>query len=236
MTLSIYLMRHGETAWSKSGRFTGRSDISLTQRGEAEARQLGERLHSLTFSHIFCSPLLRARQTCELAGLSSNLRIDDDLTEWDYGCFVSRTYSDIVDVHPRWNLFRDGCPNGESPAEITARVDCFLDRCSLLNGNIALFAHGHVGRVLAARWIGLDTQHAESLSLDTASVSILSNDRNNCVSRSLRLWNSMSGNLSVYNLYQVSRTAEEAKQRALERWENEGGEVVLPTLLDGIIA
>jgi broad specificity phosphatase PhoE len=223
-------MRHGETAWSKSGRFTGRSDISLTQRGEAEARQLGERLQSLTFSHIFCSPLLRARQTCKLAGLSSNMRIDDDLTEWDYGCFVSRTYADIVDVHPRWNLFRDGCPNGESPTEITARVDSFLDRCSLLDGNIALFTHGHVGRILAARWISLETQHAESFSLDTASVSILSDVQNDCVKRSLKLWNSTTWIISVSHPWQFSRTAEAAKQRALERWENEGGEVVEPSL------
>ena len=190
MELRIYLMRHGETAWSLSGQHTGRADIPLTKNGEEEARQLGERLKSISFNQVYCSPLLRAQQTAALAGLSQSLMIDDDLAEWDNGDYEGKTHADVSVLRPNWNLFRDGCPNGETPADISMRADRLVARFVQRDGNIAVFAHSHIGRVLAARWIGLDVEHAERFLLDTASVSVLSHNREATKPRSIMLWNS----------------------------------------------
>ncbi len=223
-------MRHGETAWSLSGQHTGRVDIPLTENGEAEARLLGERIGSIAFTQVFCSPLLRARQTCELAGLSQNRLIDNDLAEWDNGDYEGKTHADISAVQPNWNLFRDGCPNGEMPMDISARADRLVARFSALDGSIAVFAHSHLGRVLAARWIGLAVEQAEYFLLDTASVSILSLDREGNKPRSMMLWNSTPTTSFSGRLKQTCGSAASMKQRALERWENEGGEVSLTSV------
>ncbi len=228
MTLCIYLMRHGETAWSLSGQHTGRADIPLTKNGEAEALHLGQRIRSLEFTKVFCSPLIRARQTCELAGLTQQASIDCDLAEWDNGDYEGKTHAEISAIRPFWNLFRDGCPNGEMPADIGARADRLVDRFSELDGNIAVFAHSHLGRVLAARWIGLAVKQAEQFLLDTASISILSLDRDGNKPRSMMLWNSTPQNSLSNTLLENCQSAASMKQRALERWENEGGEVLFP--------
>lgn len=230
MELRLYLMRHGETAWSLSGQHTGRANIPLTKNGEEEARQLGERIRSISFNQVYCSPLLRAQQTSEFAGLSQNQLIDDDLAEWDNGDYEGKTHADVFALRPNWNLFRDGCPNGEMPADIGVRADRLVARFSELDGNIAVFAHSHLGRVLAARWIGLAVEHAEHFLLDTASVSILSHDLEGTKPRAIMLWNSTPLNSFSRSSDQTCGSATTMKQRALERWENEGGEVLLPSV------
>lgn len=230
MTIQLYLMRHGETAWSLSGRHTGRADIELTPNGESEALQLGERIRSIDFTHVFSSPLRRARQTCELAGLSENKMIDDDLAEWDNGDYEGNTHEEISTSRPNWNLFRDGCPGGEMPADISARADRLVVRFSKLDGNVAVFAHSHLGRVLAARWLGLAIEHAEQFLLDTASISILSLDRDDNKPRSIMLWNSTPQSLAAKSRFENGQSPASMKQLALERWENEGGEVLFPSL------
>ncbi len=172
--LRLYLIRHGETEWTLSGRHTGRTDIPLTAKGESDARELGEALlQGVSFAHVFSSPLQRARSTCEWVGLGPAVRIEPDLAEWDYGDYEGRTTDDIRRSHADWNLHRDGCPHGETPAQITARADGLLARLRLLAGNVALFSHGHFSGVLAARWIGLPVVEAEHFPLGTASLSVL---------------------------------------------------------------
>lgn len=233
MTLRLYLMRHGETAWSRSGQHTGRADIALTQFGEMEARQLGERIQAISFSHVFCSPLDRAIKTCALAGLSKDMSIDHDLAEWDNGDYEGKTHAEIFALRPNWNLFRDGCPNGELPADIAMRAERLVASFSKLDGNVAVFAHSHLGRVLAARWIGLALEYAECFLLNTASVSILSFDREAGKQRSLMLWNSTPQNLLSEPPLQERLSTSGMKRRPLERWENEGGEVMTPSQIIG---
>jgi len=223
-------MRHGETARSRSGQYSGRADIPLTKNGEAEARQLGDRIRLTSFAQVFCSPLIRAKQTCELAGLSKDWLIDDELAEWDCGDYEGQKYADISAVRPNWNLFRDGCPNGEMPADVSARADRLVARFSLLDGNIAVFAHSHLGRVLAARWLELAVEHAECFLIDTASVSILGFDCEDHKPRSLMLWNSTPQNSLPLPSPQETTSSSAMTRRALERWENEGGEVAVPSI------
>jgi broad specificity phosphatase PhoE len=223
MSLRLYLLRHGETAWSLSGQHTGRADISLTRNGESEARQLGERIRPISFAHVYCSPLVRAIQTCELTGLSKSMLIDDDLAEWDNGDYEGKTHAEILALCPDWNLFRDGCPNGEMPSDMETRADRLVARFSELDGNVAIVAHGHLGRVLAARWIGLAVECAECFLLNTASVSILSFDREHGKTRSLMLWNSTLQNSLPIASLRENPSLSEMKWHAIERWENEGG-------------
>ncbi len=171
--LQIFLVRHGETAWSSSGQHTGRTDIPLTERGEREARALEPRLGELAFDYVFSSPLIRARRTAELAGFGDRLTLDPDLVEWDYGDYEGLTSPEIYERHPRWVVFDDGGPNGESPAQVRARADRFVQRLRGLRGNVIIFAHGHFGRALAVRWLGLALGAGEHFPLATASVSIL---------------------------------------------------------------
>jgi probable phosphoglycerate mutase len=185
----IYVIRHGETEWSLSGRHTSRTEISLTANGESAAKKLGERLRGISFSHVFTSPRQRARQTCELAGLGPLAKIEPDLAEWDYGDYEGKRSVDIVGTRPGWNLFEDGCPQGESPGQISDRVDRLIDRLRLLEGNLALFSHGHLGRVLAARWIRLPVLSAQRLLLDTASFGILGFERDHAEAPVIALWN-----------------------------------------------
>ncbi|MGD1089860.1 MAG: histidine phosphatase family protein [Verrucomicrobiota bacterium] len=188
----IYLIRHGQTEWSLSGRHTSRTDIPLTMRGEEGARQLGLCLRDIRFARVLTSPRQRARQTCELAGLGPAAEIEPDLTEWDYGDYEGQRSADILQARPDWNLFRDGCPNGETPAQVSDRADRLILRLRSLSGNVALFSHGHFGRVLATRWIGLPVGMAQRFLLDTASFGILDFEHTRIGSPVIALWNAAS--------------------------------------------
>jgi broad specificity phosphatase PhoE len=191
----LYLIRHGETAWSLSGQHTGRTDIPLTEQGEQDARKLAERLRAVEFSRVFTSPLQRARRTCELAGLGEVAEIEPDLAEWDYGDYEGQRPADIRKARPDWNVFRDGCPGGESPAQVSERADRLIARLCTLENNIALFSHGHFGRVLGARWIGMEIRQAQNLLLSTASISILGYEHNVAEVPAIVLWNAVSKDL-----------------------------------------
>ena len=171
---TVYLARHGETAWSLSGRHTGRTDIPLTETGEANARKLRGRLEGIKFTEVLVSPLRRAWRTCELAGFAEVAQPTPDLMEWDYGEYEGRLTSDIRKERPGWYLFRDGCPGGESLATVGDRADRVIARLRADGGQILLFGHGHFSRILASRWMGLTPGGAGHLMLSTASLSILS--------------------------------------------------------------
>lgn len=190
MSLRLYLVRHGETEWSLSGQYTGRADIPLTAHGEREARELGRRIRDVRFTRVLTSPLKRAQQTCVLAGLTPASEIEPDLAEWDNGDDEGRTPADILATRPDWNLFRDGSPHGETPDQISDRADHLIRRIGAWDGNIALFSHGHFGRVLVARWIGLSVVQAEHFLLNTASLSILCYEHDCTDQPAIALWNS----------------------------------------------
>ena len=184
----VYLARHGETAWSLSGQHTGLTDLPLTERGEQDARRLGERLRGLTFARVLTSPLQRAARTCELAGFGSAAEVDRDLLEWNYGRYEGRTSADILAERPGWQLFRDGCPGGETPSLIGARADRVVSRVRAVQGNVLLFSSGHFLRVLAARWLGLEPGAGRYFLLSTASLSGLGYEYNRS-EPVIRLWN-----------------------------------------------
>lgn len=184
----VYLARHGETAWSLSGQHTGLTDIPLTERGEQNARSLGQRLQGLTFARVLTSPLQRARKTCELASFGSVAVVDPDLVEWNYGAYEGRKTAEILQERPNWQLFRDGCPGGESVTDVGARADRVIARLRAVGGNVLLFSSGHFLRVLSARWLGLDAAGGRYLYLATASLSILGYEHNTD-EPVLRLWN-----------------------------------------------
>jgi broad specificity phosphatase PhoE len=169
----VYLARHGETAWTISRQHTGATDLPLTARGEAEAVRLAERLAGLTFATVFTSPLRRAVRTCELAGFGSVAEVETDLFEWNYGAYEGRTSADIRAERPDWQLFRDGCPGGESPDQVGARADRVIRRVRAIEGNVLLFSSGHVLRVFAARWLGLEPGAGRYFLLGTASLSAM---------------------------------------------------------------
>jgi len=170
----LYLIRHGETEWSLNGRHTGVSDIALTENGRQVARRWQPFAATRTFDLVLTSPLQRARETCELAGLGARAEIDVDLTEWNYGAYEGLTPQQIRAQQPAWLIFRDGCPGGESPAQIGARVDRVIAKVRARAGHVVLFAHGHVLRVLAARWLGLPAPGGSHFLLDTATLCVLS--------------------------------------------------------------
>jgi broad specificity phosphatase PhoE len=187
----IYLARHGQTAWSKSGQHTGLTDIPLLPEGEYDAERLGARLRKLEFAAVWTSPLVRASRTCELAGFSGVARVDRDLVEWDYGEYEGLKNAEIVARQPGWRIYRDGCPGGESPEQVAARADRVLERARTAGGNVLLFSSGHFTRMLGARWIGLPPQNAELFTLATASLSALGYEHN--VSEPvIHLWNDVS--------------------------------------------
>lgn len=190
--LRIYLIRHGATEWSLSGRHTSRTDVPLTAAGEDGARQLSQRLRDIKFVQVLTSPRQRARRTLELAALGRAAEIEPDLVEWDYAEYEGKRSVDIRIGRPAWNLFRDGCPRGETPAQISDRADRLIGRLRPLDGNVALFTHGHLGRVLAARWIGLPVSAARSFLLDPASLSVLAYEHGNVESPVIALWNAGS--------------------------------------------
>jgi broad specificity phosphatase PhoE len=184
----IYLARHGETAWTISHQHTGRSDIPLTERGERNARSLGERLRGMTFSLVLTSSLERARRTALLAGFGNVAIADPELMEWDYGHYDAKTTAEIRKENPNWSLFRDGCPGGESVAEVGARADRVIARLKGVHGRVLLFGHGHFFRVLAARWLGLSPSDGRLFFLSTASLSILGYEHSE-IEPVVRLWN-----------------------------------------------
>jgi len=183
----VYLARHGETAWTLTGQHTGLTDLPLTERGERNARRLEERLRGVTFAKVFTSPLQRAMRTCELAGFGSVAEIDRDLLEWNYGEYEGRLTTDIHRERPDRQLFRDGCPGGESPKEVGARADRMVKRVRVVGGDVLLFSSAHFLRVFAARWLGLDAAFGRYFVLSTASVSALGYEHN-LSQPVIRLW------------------------------------------------
>lgn len=184
----VYLARHGETAWSRTGQHTGLTDLPLTERGECNARKLGERLKGLAFASVFTSPLQRATRTCELAGFSANFTINPDLVEWNYGQYEGLRTVDIQTQRPDWQLFRDGCPGGETVNDICERADRVVERIRAVEGNVLVFSSGHILRVLATRWLGLEPVVGKYLLLSTASLSALGYDHN-LSEPAIRFWN-----------------------------------------------
>jgi broad specificity phosphatase PhoE len=185
----LWLIRHGETAWSLSGQHTGRTDLELTKNGERQARALQGRLAEARFAHVLTSPRQRAGRTCALAMPGVVATIEPDLAEWDYGEYEGLASVDIRAHRPGWNIFRDGCPGGEMPAQIAARADRLIERLEVLSGDIALFSHGQFGAVLAVRWIGLDVVHGQSFPIGPASLSILSHNAHHPKAHTVELWN-----------------------------------------------
>jgi len=184
----VYLARHGETAWSLSGQHTGLTDLPLTERGQRNAHGLGERLKGMTFAKVFTSPLQRAMLTCKLAGFGDVAEVDPDLVEWNYGQYEALTSAEILAMRPDWQMFRDGCPGGESPEQVAARADRVVGRVRAIPGDVLLFSSGHFLRTLAARWLALDAGGGRYFLLSTASLSMLSYERN--LSRPvIGLWN-----------------------------------------------
>jgi len=185
---SVFLARHGETAWSVSGQHTGHTDLPLTGHGEANARRLGEGLRHASFDAVFTSPLQRARRTCELAGFAERAELDPDLVEWDYGNYEGLRTAEIRAKRPDWRLFRDGCPGGESVEQISARADRVIARWRKLDATILAFSSGHILRVIAARWLGMPAAAGAYLVLGTGSLSQLGYDHDRS-EPAIRLWN-----------------------------------------------
>jgi probable phosphoglycerate mutase len=168
-----YLIRHGETEWSLNGRHTGLTDIPLTENGRMMARRLKPFLSRKTFELVLSSPLQRARETCELAGFGDRAEIDDDLKEWNYGDYEGLTPTQIQEKKPGWLIFTDGAPNGETPEQVGSRIDRVIAKIRAVKGNVVLFAHGHLLRTFAARWLGLSPEGGAHFLLDTSTLSIL---------------------------------------------------------------
>jgi len=189
MVTQIFLIRHGETAWSLTGQHTGHTDLPLTKNGEHRASLLRGLLREITFTHVLTSPLQRARRTCELAGFGAVARVEPDLHELDYGDYEGRTTVDIRSQHPGWSMFQDGSPQGESVQKFSDRADRVLTGLRSMDGTIALFSHGQFLRALAARWIGLAVQEGQHFALDTASISILGYEHTNEEIPAITLWN-----------------------------------------------
>ncbi len=191
--LRLYLIRHGETEWALSGRHTGRTDIALTANGEVQARRLVPTLSTIRFTHVFTSPLQRARQTCSLAGLDASAEIEPDLAEWDYGEYEGRRSIDIRAARPGWTVYRDGCPGGEHAPQVSDRADRLIARLQALNGNIALFSHGQFSCSFAARWIGSPVIQGEHFMLGTAAMGVLGCNPSHPDIRVIEQWNIRAG-------------------------------------------
>jgi len=194
LPLQIYFIRHGETAWSLSGQHTGRTDLPLTPHGEAMARELATALRGIDFSLVLTSPRLRARTTCKLAGFDgTRVQLEPNLAEWDYGDYEGLRTAEIHEMHPAWDVWKDGCPGGETPAGVSERADHLISRlidASDLTGNVIAFSHGQFGRALAARWIGLPVTQGQHFAIAPASISILGFEADHPHRRVISLWNS----------------------------------------------
>jgi broad specificity phosphatase PhoE len=189
---TLYLARHGDTAWTESQQHTGRTDLPLNERGEQHARALGEYLKRFSFSRVITSPLQRAAKTCELAGFGAGATVDHDLIEWDYGRFEAKRTSDVLKEWPGWELYRDGCPGGESPGDVAKRADRFIARVRGINGDVLAFSSGHIIRMIAARWLGLPPAAGRFFFCDPASVGVLGFEHNSRDQPVIRLWNFVS--------------------------------------------
>ena len=187
--MKIYLFRHGETLWSKTGQHTGLTDLDLTPEGELEAKQLGESVKNISFDYVFASPLKRVIKTCDFVGLKERAIIEPNLLEWDYGDYEGLTSNEIWKIDPGWTIFKKNPPNGETSLKVQARADRIIHKIRSLDGNIAIFSSGHFSRVIAARWLGLDVSFGASLILSTASKSILGYEHN---VPAIFLWNDTS--------------------------------------------
>ena len=194
-THAVWLIRHGETEWTVSRRHTGLTDLPLTAAGEDQARSLRNCLQGASFEKVFCSPLQRAARTCELSGYGSVAEVDRDLVEWNYGDYEGEKRPQILAERPTWVIFRDGCPNGESPADIVARADRFLSRIRTINGSVAVFSSGHFLRVLIARWLGLNPSAGGYFKLGTATLTVLGYDHNSIDEPVIRLLNERPGSM-----------------------------------------
>ena len=194
--MSLFFIRHGDTEWSLSGQHTGRTDLPLTMQGADAARELAPWLRRVPFAHVLTSPMQRARQTCELAGLGAAAEMASELSEWDYGDYEGIRSADIHKGRPGWDVFRNGCPGGEMPQQVSDRADRLIARLHGIEGNVALFSHGQFGCVLAARWIGLAAVEGQHLSLAPASLSILGYRPGYSGTRVIALWNAVPASLS----------------------------------------
>lgn len=191
----IFLIRHGETEWSLSGQHTSFTDVPLTAQGQTQARALAPRLKGIAFTEVLTSPRERARATCELAGCAASMRIDARVQEWNYGEYEGLKLAQILERRPGWDLFRDGCPGGETAAQVTLRVDQVVSHLRAMHGAIALFSHGHLLRSLAARWLNLPITHARSLLLAPGSLSLLTFEHDNPAAPAIALWNEAGASL-----------------------------------------
>jgi broad specificity phosphatase PhoE len=189
MATQLFLIRHGETQWALTGQHTGRTNLPLTEAGERRAAGLRGLLSGVPFARVLASPLLRARQTCELAGLGAVATIEPDLVEWNYGDYEGRTSADIHRERPGWNVFRDGSPGGESVEQVAQRADRVLAHVRLIEGTVAMFSHGQFLRALAMRWVGLPVPEGRHFSLDTGAISILGYEHANRETPAVVLWN-----------------------------------------------
>jgi broad specificity phosphatase PhoE len=187
--VEVILVRHGETEWSRSGQHTGRTDVPLTDAGARNAELLAPRLEGRPFAAVFTSPLSRASETCRLAGVGDGAQVREELLEWDYGEYEGVTTQQIRETRPGWLLWRDGCPGGEDAGQVGARADRLIDELRVLDGDTALFAHGHVLRVIAARWVGLPPEAGGLLALSTGALGVLGYEREVAV---IQLWNDAS--------------------------------------------
>lgn len=187
---ALYIARHGETAWSLSGQHTGLTDLPLTERGQSNARHLGNQLRGSAFAHVFTSPLQRARRTCESAGFGAEAEVDRDLLEWNYGEYEGLRTAEIHAIRPGWELFRDGCPGGESAGDVGTRADRVVDRVRAVQQDVLIFSSGHFLRVLVARWLGLEPQAGKYFLLSTASLSALSYEHD-LTQPVIKFWNDL---------------------------------------------
>jgi len=192
-TSDVWLIRHGETEWTVSRRHTGLTDLPLTAAGEKQAQALQSWLQMVRFVRVFNSPLQRAARTCELAGCGLVAEVDKDLVEWNYGDYEGKRRPEILADRPDWIIFRDGCPNGESPADVAARADHFISRIRTATGNVAVFSSGHFLRVLIARWLGFDTSVGRCFKLGTGAFTILGYDHDSANEPVIRLLNERPG-------------------------------------------
>ena len=188
----LFLARHGDTAWTDSHQHTGRTDLPLNERGEEHAHQLGERLRGFSFVRVFTSPLQRASKTCALAGFGAGAEVDPDLVEWDYGRYEGKLTTEILKERPGWDLFRDGCPDGEAPADVAARADRFIARVQDLGGDVLAFSSGHMIRMIAARWFGQPPGAGRIFFCRPASVGVLGFEHDSREQPILCLWNYIS--------------------------------------------
>jgi len=188
---TLYLARHGDTAWTDSHRHTGRTELPLNERGENNARRLSEWLGRFSFTRVYTSPLQRACRTCELAGFGAVAEVDADLVEWDYGHFEGQLTRDIQRDRPGWELYRDGCPSGESPGDVAARADRVIARVLGMTGDVLAFSSGHIIRMIAARWNGLTPAAGRMFFCQPASVGVLGFEHDSRNEPILRIWNRM---------------------------------------------